>query len=58
MDATRGSIQAWFGAGVCCVGIGSNLITKDALANGDYAPITARTREILDRIRQARQGRK
>ena len=37
VDSTEASLKAWFDAGVACVGMGSNLITKDLLKAGDYA---------------------
>ena len=37
VDATEESIQAWFEAGVACVGIGSKLIRKDLVAAGNWA---------------------
>ena len=32
----RENIKAWFKSGVCAVGIGSKLITKEVMENGDY----------------------
>ncbi len=52
--ATRESIEEWFRAGVACVGIGSNLISKELLAAGDYAGITAKTADVLRWIREVR----
>ncbi len=54
VEATRESVNAWFKAGVCAVGVGSNLITKQAVANGDYGAISARVAEMLQWIREAR----
>jgi 2-dehydro-3-deoxyphosphogluconate aldolase/(4S)-4-hydroxy-2-oxoglutarate aldolase len=56
VDATEESIRAWFGAGVCCVGMGSKLITKEAVAKGDFEGIKNKVREVLGRIRSARGG--
>ena len=58
VDATRESIEAWFRAGVACVGIGSSLISKERLVAGDFAAISTKTAEVLQWIREARgQGR-
>ena len=54
VDATQESIKAWFGAGVACVGMGSNLITKDLLAAGDFEGITRKVSQVLGWIRLAR----
>lgn len=54
VDATKESIEEWFRAGVACVGIGSNLISKERLAAGDFAAISAKTADVLRWIRAAR----
>ena len=56
VDATKESITNWFKAGVSCVGIGSKLITKEALAAGDYAAITAKVKQVLAWIKEARSA--
>jgi 2-dehydro-3-deoxyphosphogluconate aldolase/(4S)-4-hydroxy-2-oxoglutarate aldolase len=57
VDATRESIEEWFRAGVACVGIGSNLISKERLAAGDFAVISTKTAEVLQWIREARASK-
>ena len=54
VDATEESIKAWFGAGVACVGIGSNLIRKDLVAAGNWAEITEKVQQVLAWIKKAR----
>ena len=54
VDATQESIDAWFGAGVTCVGIGSKLVRKDLVAAGDWEGITANVKQVLAWIREAR----
>lgn len=56
VDVTEESIQAWFKAGVCCVGIGSKLITKQLIAAGDFETLTSRTAEVIGWIKRARGG--
>ena len=34
VSPTKDNLEAWFNAGVTCVGMGSKLITKDS--NGDF----------------------
>ena len=42
VESTEASLKAWFDAGVACVGMGSNLITKELLKAGDYDGIAAK----------------
>jgi 2-dehydro-3-deoxyphosphogluconate aldolase / (4S)-4-hydroxy-2-oxoglutarate aldolase len=55
---TRESLAAWFEAGVACVGMGSNLITKEFLKERNYAGITQKVKETLSLIREIRAGLK
>ena len=55
VDASRENLQSWFDAGVACVGIGSNLVTKEIVASGDFAALTAKVREVVGWIAQIRQ---
>ena len=54
VDATEESIKAWFGAGVACVGIGSNLIRKDLVAASRWAEITEKVQQVSAWIKKAR----
>lgn len=54
VDATEESIKDWFGAGVSCVGVGSNLIRKDLVAAGNWTEITAIVRQVLAWIKKVR----
>jgi len=54
VDATEESLTKWFKAGVTCVGIGSNLITKELLAVKDYAGVEKKVRETIALIRKIR----
>ena len=55
VDRTRASIEKWFGAGVACVGMGSNLIAKDLVAAGDFEAISRNTAEVLQWIKESRR---
>jgi 2-dehydro-3-deoxyphosphogluconate aldolase/(4S)-4-hydroxy-2-oxoglutarate aldolase len=54
VEATEASLKAWFDAGVVCVGMGSNLITKDLLKAKDYAGIAKKIGEARGIIKQIR----
>lgn len=54
VDASKESITAWFKAGVACVGMGSNLITKEAVAAGDFETITRNVAQTLAWIKEVR----
>ncbi len=50
VDTTKESIEAWYKAGVCAVGMGSKLISKKLMETKDYASIESATREVLTLI--------
>lgn len=54
VDCTETSLKAWFGAGVVCVGMGSNLITRDLLDRKDFAGIERKVRDTIALIRSIR----
>jgi Entner-Doudoroff aldolase len=54
VDATYESLKAWINAGVAAVGMGSNLVTKEAVAAGDWAAISQKVRQVLDWIKELR----
>ena len=54
VDATEESLSQWFKAGVACVGVGSNLITKELLAAKDYKGIEKKVAETIALIRSIR----
>lgn len=45
---------AWIKAGAVCVGVGSALVTKDAMANMDWAGITSASKAFVDAVKEAR----
>lgn len=51
---TRENLEAWFKAGVFCVGMGSNLFPKEAVAAGDWSRISGLCREVLDIVKESR----
>lgn len=40
VEPTEENLSAWFKAGVCCVGMGSNLFPKEVLKNKEWSKIT------------------
>lgn len=57
VEPTEESLSAWFKAGIACAGIGSNLITKEFVAAGDFAGLTRKVQDTLAIIRKIRQSK-
>lgn len=55
VSPTVENLSAWFDAGVTCVGMGSKLISKEIIANKDYAKLTADVKAALDIIKKVRK---
>ncbi len=55
VEPTEESVTAWIKAGVAAMGIGSNLITKQAIATSNYQAITDKTAQVLAWVAQARK---
>jgi 2-dehydro-3-deoxyphosphogluconate aldolase/(4S)-4-hydroxy-2-oxoglutarate aldolase len=55
VDPTEESLKTWFGAGVHCVGMGSKLISKDVIANSDYATLEERCRTAIAFVQSIRK---
>jgi 2-dehydro-3-deoxyphosphogluconate aldolase/(4S)-4-hydroxy-2-oxoglutarate aldolase len=54
VEPTKENLSAWFKAGAFCVGMGSNLITKDVIKNNNYKLLEEnikKTLKILESIR-------
>ncbi len=47
---------AWIKAGAVCVGAGSSLVSKDALAKNDWPAITKAAKEFVEAVKTARVG--
>ena len=54
VSPTKENLEAWFAAGVTCVGMGSKLMAKDSDGNFDYAKIEEKTRGALKIIQDLR----
>ncbi len=51
---TRENLEGWFKAGVYCVGMGSNLFPKDAIAAGEWSKISDLCRDALAIVKEVR----
>lgn len=49
---TQENLTQWFNAGVTCVGMGSNLFTKEIIAAKDWNKITEMCKNVLDIIKK------
>ena len=54
VDLDKENIAGWFKAGVCAVGMGSKLISKQLLEQRDYAKIEQLTKEAISIIKSVR----
>jgi 2-dehydro-3-deoxyphosphogluconate aldolase/(4S)-4-hydroxy-2-oxoglutarate aldolase len=54
VETSKESVTAWIKAGTAALGIGSNLITKERVAQGKYEEITQATAQVLAWVREAR----
>jgi 2-dehydro-3-deoxyphosphogluconate aldolase/(4S)-4-hydroxy-2-oxoglutarate aldolase len=55
VSTDEANLKAWFDAGVTCVGMGSKLISKEILANKDYAGLEALVKETLGKIKKLKK---
>jgi 2-dehydro-3-deoxyphosphogluconate aldolase/(4S)-4-hydroxy-2-oxoglutarate aldolase len=55
VSPTEENLSGWFNAGVTCVGMGSQLISKDVLANRNFTKLKDNVREALKLIQQVRK---
>ncbi len=51
---TEESLRAWFEAGVTCVGMGSKLITREIVEQGDFEALAEKVRSTLALIENVR----
>jgi 2-dehydro-3-deoxyphosphogluconate aldolase/(4S)-4-hydroxy-2-oxoglutarate aldolase len=56
VDTTRANIEGWFKAGVSAVGMGSKLISKQLMADRDYATIESETKTVLNLIQSIKNN--
>jgi 2-dehydro-3-deoxyphosphogluconate aldolase/(4S)-4-hydroxy-2-oxoglutarate aldolase len=58
VDATEASISEWIKAGAATVGLGSKLISKQAVQGKDYDGIAKKMSDCISWVKQARDTRK
>lgn len=54
VSPTKENLQAWFDAGVTCVGMGSKLISKEVLANQDFDKLEQDVKGSLEIIKKVK----
>ena len=54
VEPTAESLKSWFDAGVCCVGMGSQLFRKDLVEKGDFEEIQKKIQFTMDLIESLR----
>ena len=54
VDLDKDNIAGWFKAGVCAVGMGSKLVSKNLLEQKDYAKIEALTKQAIEIVNSVR----
>jgi 2-dehydro-3-deoxyphosphogluconate aldolase/(4S)-4-hydroxy-2-oxoglutarate aldolase len=54
VELSTENISSWFSAGVCAVGLGSKLITKDILTKGLYSQLYTDTQQAIKLVQAAR----
>ena len=55
VSPTEENLKAWFDAGVTCVGMGSQLISKEIIASKDYAKLEQDVRNALAIVKSVRK---
>lgn len=55
VSPTKENLKGWFDAGVTCVGLGSQLISKEIIANKDYAKLEQDVKAILSIVRTVKK---
>ena len=55
VSPTQENLKGWFDAGVTCVGMGSQLISKDIIANKDYAKLEQDVKNAMAIIKSIRE---
>ena len=54
VSPTKENLEAWFNAGVTCVGMGSKLMSKKPNGDFDYNAIEAKVKESIDIIQKVK----
>jgi 2-dehydro-3-deoxyphosphogluconate aldolase/(4S)-4-hydroxy-2-oxoglutarate aldolase len=54
VDPSKDNLKEWFDAGVTCVGIGSNLITKELIQNKDWKGLENKVADAVRIVKELR----
>lgn len=54
VELDKANISGWFKAGVCAVGMGSKLVTKDIIENKKYDELISATKEALEIVKSCK----
>lgn len=57
VEPSKENLTAWFGAGAMCVGMGSQLFTKDILQSRNWELLTEKVSHALELVRHIRKGK-
>ena len=55
VDTSKENIEGWFKAGVCAVGMGSKLVSKEVMANKQYKVLIEETKKVMAIIKDCKQ---
>ena len=55
VDNSKENIEGWFNAGVCAVGMGSKLISKEVIENKNYDWLVSETQKIMSITRDCKK---
>jgi 2-dehydro-3-deoxyphosphogluconate aldolase/(4S)-4-hydroxy-2-oxoglutarate aldolase len=55
VELDKANIEGWFKSGVCAVGMGSKLVSKEVMENKKYAELIHSTKEALEIIKSLRK---
>jgi 2-dehydro-3-deoxyphosphogluconate aldolase / (4S)-4-hydroxy-2-oxoglutarate aldolase len=55
VEPTAEGVSRWIKAGAACLGLGSNLIRREAVAAGDFESVSETVRSVLQYIQDARK---
>ena len=55
VELDKANIEGWFKSGVCAVGMGSKLVSKDVMENKKYAELIQSTKDALEIIESLRK---
>lgn len=56
VSTDKENLKNWFDAGVTCVGIGSQLISKEIIINEDYTLLKKKVSNVLETIKRVRKA--